>query len=466
MIQLPSFNDSHLHVLGLGYKQTIIDLSSYTSIKDITKISSEKPFIIGQGWHQENFTEKRLITKQDLNKISQITPVIFYRVCGHVLVCNDVALELAKKTQKLSNENNGTSNFDTGIFTEEHMRFITAIIPPPTKNDIKKMFVKANDLLVSLGITALSSDDFSIFNVPYELVIEALVELYDEHKMDIHLTEQVNLPTIELLEDYINKGYHQKHYKGFSLGPLKLLADGSLGGNTAFLSAPYEDDKNTKGIAVFTQETLDKFVYLADYNHMDVAIHAIGDQMVGNVITSIERALEKTQRVNHRHAIIHAQLATRQQIKRMAKLNIAAIVQPIFLNSDVAIIEKKLGLKRAKESYLFKTMLKEGVSVGFSTDAPVEPVNPFLNIQIALTSHSIKYPTYPPFNTKEVFTLEEALTCYTTNNYKLTNDQKPDNYIVIDKDIFNVDPYKIKDITVLETVINGKTVYKKNKKIS
>jgi predicted amidohydrolase YtcJ len=248
------------------------------------------------------------------------------------------------------------------------------------------------------------------------------------------------------------------------MGPLKLLADGSLGGRTAYLNEDYTDDPGNRGIRVFNKETLFQLVHLADSNGMDVAIHGIGDGIIDDILYSIEKSLSITKRVNHRHSIIHAQLATHSQINRMKELGVSAIVQPIFLNSDIPIIEERLGSSRSKESYLFKSMYDSGINVGFSTDAPVEPVNPFYNIYTAMTRKSIKYPHLDAFLEEEAFSLEKALKCYRESNYWLSYEEGKNynDYIVVDKDPTTCTVEELKDIQVLETYIDGKLVYKKS----
>lgn len=417
------FYDSHLHLLGLGYVESLIDLNQYKSIELMTKIKSDKALILGRGWHQNNFIEKRYPTKHDLNKISSTNPIIFTRVCGHVLVCNDKAMELSNISKSSPQIKGGTFDYDTGIFTEDALSIIYSIIPTPSKKNIKEMFIKGNNILLKNNISHCASDDFSTLQVPYELIIECLEELYNDNLMEVSLYEQVNLPSKELLLDFINKGYHKKKFNGFRMGPLKLLADGSLGGRTAYLNEPYEDDKSTRGIKVFKDSELEELIHIADSNGMDVAIHAIGDGMIDIVLNGIEKSLRNTKRLNHRHSIIHAQLANKKQIKRMKELGVSVIVQPVFLNSDIPIIEKRIGKKRASESYLFKTMYKEGIKVGFSTDSPVEDVNPLENIEIAMTRKSLKFPELGEFLPNEKFTYEESIECYTKNNFWLSYDE-------------------------------------------
>lgn len=462
-----SFNDSHVHFLGIGYIISSIDLTKIKSIVEMINLLRNKndtEFIIARGWNQSNLEENRYPIKQDLDSISKDIPIVLIRTCGHVFVCNDVMMELAGIEQLTPQIEGGTFDYNTGIFTEKALNIICDALPNPSKGEIKQCFIESNKILLSNGITSIGSDDFTTLNTDYDLIIECLEELYLDKLIQVRLYEQVNLPSKEILLDFINKGYANKKYKGFKLGPLKLLADGSLGGRTAYLNKPYSDDLSNYGIKVFTQEELNELVYIADSNNMDVAIHAIGDGMIDMVIDAIWNAVSKTNRTHHRHSIIHAQLATKSQIRRMRDLNIAAQVQPIFLNSDIAIVKDRLG-ERAKESYLFNTMYKEGVHVSFGTDSPVESVNPFHNLYSAITRKSIENPELGVFLEEEKFTIEDALKCYTINPYYLSYDENNyigfNDYIILDRDITKCTPEELLDTKVLETYMDGKLVFKK-----
>jgi predicted amidohydrolase YtcJ len=464
MYRLPGFHDSHLHLIGIGYVASMIDLSTYDSIEALRTIRSDKPLIRGRGWHQNQFVEQRFPNKDDLNAISTEVPVVFIRVCGHVLVCNDKAMELAGVDASTPPVEGGTFSFATGVFTENALGMIYDVLPKPTKEDIREYLITGNDHLLSLGITSVASDDFSILPVPYELVLKTIIELYEEGRMQIRLYEQVNLPKMEWLQDFLDKGYHHMKSGKLRMGPLKLLADGSLGGRTAYMRDDYADEPGNRGVRNFDQDTLDALVHLADSHGMDVAIHAIGDGIVDAILDSIERSMASTGRTDHRHALIHAQLTNREQIERMKQLGVGAIVQPIFLNSDIPIIRERLGDARAEESYLFYSMHRAGLPVGLSTDAPVEGANPFYNLYVATTRRSIRYPNLDAFLPDEAFPLEEALRCYTEVNdwFSYEEDAIKNDWIIVDRDIRTTPVEEWKDTRVLATHIDGELVYQLN----
>ncbi|MCF7924221.1 MAG: amidohydrolase [Candidatus Izimaplasma sp.] len=466
-MKISGFIDSHLHMLGLGYYSSLVDLSQSKSIKDIQSILKNKlaeKIIIGKGWNQDQFIEKRNINKSDLNEVSNEIPIVLTRACGHVMVVNDRMLELANIDETTPQVCGGDFSYSDGIFREKALILIKDKLNRPTKEEIKKYFIKANQILIKNGITSVASDDFLTFDIPFQEIINIIEELYDNNLLQVRITEQVNLPKTKFLE-FIKKGFVNKRFNNkFKMGPLKILADGSLGARTAYLSEPYSDDLNNYGINTFSDDELYEMVHLADKNHMDVAIHTIGDEASQQAIDAIKKSLQITKRENHHHALVHAQLTRKDQILEMKKYNIGAIVQPIFINTDIKIIDGRLGNRKSKV-YLFKTMDKL-LPLGFSTDAPVEPVNPFYNLYSALTYKSLKYPEYPSLNPSQCFTLKEALKAYTGNNLQFVYERKSDlsDYIIIDKDINKTDINKLKDIKVLQTYIDGKLVYSRNKK--
>lgn len=460
-MRLPGFIDAHLHVLGLGYVQSLVDLSDAKSIVEVVnklKEHTHKKVIIGRGWNQDQFIEKRMLNKNDLKAVSDHIPMVLIRTCGHVMVVNDAMLQMAGITSKSPQIEGGSFSYDTGVFSEKALNLIYDKIPKPTKEDLKNYFLTADKILISQGITSVASDDFSIFQINYEMVIEVLKELYDQGLMKVRLTEQVNLP-LEKLKDFIQKGYvNKKIHPKFKMGPLKILADGSLGGRTAAMIDPYSDAPDTYGIKTYSDQALYEMINLANQEGMDSVIHAIGDATSLQVIQTLNKSIENTKRFKHAHAIIHAQLTPRYQIEMMEKYQIGAIVQPIFINTDIKIVEERIG-PRLTDSYLFHTMY-EKIPLGFSTDAPIEPVNPFKNIYTALTYKSIKYPNEKPLNVQEIFTLDEALKAYYDNNLPYVYDKDlSSDYIEIEEDLSSLEVEAIKNVKILKTVIDNEVVF-------
>jgi predicted amidohydrolase YtcJ len=457
-MRIKAFIDSHLHMLGIGYYQEIVNLNKVKKIDEIIDLvkNSDRDIVVARGFNQENLEERRMPEKADLASISK--PTVLYRICGHVAVVNQAMLDYLGVTESKI-ISGGSINYETGFFAENALKIIQDNLPKPNKEDLKRYLIKANELLISQGVTKVASDDFSSFGLPFEEVIEAINEVDEAGLLDVEITEQVNLP-YNKLKEFIDKGYANKRFKNFKMGPLKILADGSLGGRTAAMNQPYSDEPGNIGLLTYSDEELQALVDLAAANMMDSVIHAIGDRAADQAINAIAKAMTKYPRKDSANAIIHAQILNEEQIELMKKYDIGAIVQPIFINSDIKIVKERLG-ERVDSSYLFKSMYDK-ISLGFSTDSPVEPVNPFYNIYCSVTRKSVDFPEYEAYNLKEAFKLEDALKAYTDNNIKYVYNKEHEDYIEVEKDIFIIDNEELKTIKVLKTFKNGQLVYQNN----
>ncbi len=466
---LPGFNDSHMHLLGLGWQMSLLDTTLYHTIDEIIKAAQkfEEPIIIGRGFHEENVKEKRPLNKTELNAISSDKPVIIYRACGHVVFANDVAIERANQQNSIT-ASEDSYHMETGVFKEDAIKHILSIVANPDQTQIKHYMLNAQAHLLKHGITAIGSDDFHIFKgLPFEVVNDAYKDLVKDNKLHLNVLQQVNLPNIDDLTRFLASSEAKARYGTYHLGPLKILADGSLGGRSAYMKTPYHDDPSTKGIEIFDHDALLKRIQLARTKQMDFAIHAIGDQTIETLI-NIKETLNDTDTNPYRDSIIHAQLADYAQIKRMKEAKLGAQTQPIFLNSDIPIIQERLG-ERALETYLFKTMINTLPHTTISTDAPIEHVNPFENLYTAITRKSIKHPDLDPFLPKEALPLNRALKAYTATpaQYfylenalgKIKSGYQAD-FIIVEGLNIN-EPDSLLNTTVKQTYHQGLCVYSK-----
>ncbi len=461
----PGFHDAHMHLLGMGWMMEMFDAGKPKSIKALIQSARREKgdFLLGRGFHEERFEEKRSLEKADLNQISTDKPVLMYRACGHLIVANQKAIDEALKLHGDYPKDSSTYELDRGFFKEDARAWIAEVLGESDVETLKKRILAAQDTLLREGVTAVQSDDLATAKTNYETVIRAFVELDREKKLSLRVYEQANLPTLERFRDFIDKGYPNQSYKKFAMGPLKLLADGSLGARTAYLREPYTDNPDTKGLLLYTRKELEEFFETAYQAGMDWAVHAIGDGALQTILDASENTLSSMQRP-HRNAIVHAQLADRAQIERMHDLRIGAMVQPIFLRSDYPIIAERLG-ERQNETYLFHTLAKRTFSA-LSTDAPIEPSAPFLNLYTATTRKTLKDLRKRPFLKEEAMSLEDAVTAYTSTSAYFSRSEDElgkikaghrADFIVVDG--FSNTPESFLDAKVEETYIDGEIVY-------
>jgi predicted amidohydrolase YtcJ len=242
------------------------------------------------------------------------------------------------------------------------------------------------------------------------------------------------------------------------IGSIKIFADGSLGARTAALNAPYADDKTTIGILTYSQERLTELLENVHRKGFQLAVHAIGDRAIKSVLDAFEKVLKKRPWKDHRHRMEHASVLNKKLIRRMKKLGVIASVQPHFVVSDFWMT-KRLGRRRARWTYAFKSLIESGVKTCAGSDCPIEPIDPLLGIWAAVTR-----TTFP----EERLTVDEAIRLYTTNAAFVSREEKVKGTIekgkladltVLSQDLYTIASGNIRKIIVDMTIVNGEIVY-------
>lgn len=483
---VPGFNDSHLHLLHFGLLLQNLNLANTTSISQV--IEKAKTFIeakgledgqwvMGFGWNQDYFEdEKRILTRHDLDKISTTHPIFLHRTCGHIAVVNTKALEACNIDENTKQVEGGYFEVDekgypTGVFRENAIKLVNKRTSKLSNEEIKKCILEASAYANSRGVTSCQTDDFlSLPENPFTDVIKAYEELIKEDKLTVRIYEQCLRPSKDLLMEFLEAGYRTGDgNEFFKIGPLKLLVDGSLGARTALLCEPYSDDATTSGLTVIPKDKLDELIEIAHTNDMQIAIHCIGDKAMYMVFDGYEKVLKKYPREDHRHGIVHCQITDDTLIKKYSQLNVLAYIQPIFFNSDIHIVEDKVGFDRAKSSYKWKSMLSSGVKVSLGTDCPVELLDALPNIYSAVTRQDLKGFPEGGWFPEEKLSLDESIYAYTMGSAYASfeenikgslEENKLADFVVLSENIYEIPEANIKDVKVSATIVDGKIAYK------
>lgn len=481
---LPGFHDSHMHLMHLGSAAAAIPAANVSSIGELVKRGREtidrlksKPgaVVTGRGWDQEQFTgEQRLPNRYDLDGISTGHAIIISRKCGHMVCCNSKALELAGIGRPVPQVAGGQIDVDeagepTGIFRENAMDLLYRIVPEPGDAEKEAQLTYAMRHALEHGLTAVASQDAAGGDM--DELIRIYARVY-EKGLRLRVTQQAGIGCEAHLDEYIQRGYRtgtNLHAPYLKMGPLKLFADGSLGSRTALLRAPYADAPKTRGIRVLEPEAMAAYIQKASKSSLQVAVHAIGDGAMDTVISCFEAVTRQGQNPL-RHGIIHCQITDRQLVSRMAENDLLALVQPIFVASDMHIAEKRVGRELASTSYAFGTMNRLRMHVAYGSDCPVETLNPLKGIACAVLR------TDPDASSGNVFFPEERVDVYdAVDSYTLGSayasfdeDQMGRIYpgyladlVLLNRDIFTIPEEKIGDAQVLFTMVGGEIVYQK-----
>lgn len=482
---MPSFNDSHMHYLHYVKTKLSVNLLGTVSVDDlIEKMSSafehfEKEsglWLVGEGWNQDYFTEgeKRFPTAKDLDKITDDHPVLVMRACYHIGVLNTKAMVLigldSEKAKLLGDfcevDENGNP---TGVIKENYFDDVKSKLPYPDLSILVKMMLESQNDLYEQGITAVQSDDmkYAPEGRAYELLDE-LKKASLDGRLKIHYAEQALSQTKEEVDDWFSHEHYKMREGSFKVSCLKLISDGSLGARTALLKEPYADDPNTKGIAIYSQDELNSFVSEAQKRNTAVAIHAIGNGAMEMCLNAIENAKNAYPEFSPRHAIVHCQVTDKNQIKRLCRLGIIPLVQPVFIDYDMHIIYDRVGSELAETSYAWKDYLDGNVHEAFGTDCPVENFKPMRGIYCAVTRNDCR--KNGPYLPNQAVSVYDALYCYTAEGAYVSGDENirgkivpgmEADFIVTDKNLLTVPHEELLDAKVLETYIGGELVYKR-----
>lgn len=475
----PGFNDSHMHLTNYGYYLNLVNFNNHTdSLKELLRYLKEfvdnnpdREWIRGRGWNQDYFTDvKRMPNRYDLDKISKDKPIYISRTCGHCCVVNTKALELANINNDTPSPIGGLiekdENGPTGVLYDNAMSLVSSLIPSPDKKEIKDIIIAAAKSLNSYGITSVQSDDYCTFkDVEFEVINDAYKELSEAGLLTLRVYEQCKLNDIHILKDFINKGNRTgMGDKMFKLGPLKIVADGSLGSRTAYMSKPYNDDPDNCGLPLYTDEELKEMTICADSNGMQIATHAIGDACLDQILNAYKEVIHDENRL--RHGIVHCQIMRKDQLKQMCDMNLLAYIQSVFLDYDNHIVYARAGKELAESSYNWKTLLNGKCNVSNGSDAPVEIPDVLKGIQCAVTRTSLDGTG--PYLIDQAFDIKEAIDSFTVSGAyaSFEEDYKGQikkgylaDFVVLADNPFKVDKTQIAKIKVLNTYMNGKCVY-------
>ena len=266
--------------------------------------------------------------------------------------------------------------------------------------------------------------------------------------------------------DYLcEKGYLEEDL--LSARAVKFYADGALGSRGAALLAPYSDDPENHGLPFHTQAELDRYVQKSNDMGFQVGIHAIGDLGNRMALDAFEKAQDgKISPLRNR--IEHSQIIAIEDIPRFAELGVIASMQPIHATSDMNMAEDRIGAERIMGGYAWRRLLDSGAVIASGSDFPVEKPNPFLGLYAAVTRQDgaglpeggwYKDQALTRAEALHSFTLDAAYAAHQEDRLGSLEAGKWADFIIVDRDYFEIPAAEIDDIRVLQTWVGGKLVF-------
>lgn len=477
----PGFVDSHAHLKGIGHRENSLNLQGIDSLKEMlttVEIFSNgiQPgeWVVGRGWIEKVWPEKRFPTRYELDRFSSDKPVILERADGHAVVVNSLALELAGISSESNDPHGGRIEKDkngepTGMLIDKATSLVEKLIPKTTKQEDKRDLKAGIDSNVSLGWTQVQIAGGTFSDI----------EILEEIKKEGNLLQRVYFAVSagKPAETLLRLGPKLDPENMLTVRGIKLYADGALGSRGAALLEKYED-QDTTGLLIFTKEETLPVLEEALKKGIQIQTHAIGDK--GNRITldwyqeAFNSIVDEERKViDPRWRIEHSQIITKEDQIRFRDMEIIASMQPSHAIGDLHFAPSRLGMQRVGNGYVWRNLIDLGVVVAGGSDAPVEIGDPRIEFYAAVARKDLDGFYDKGWHLEQAVTREEALKMFTIWPAFAAFQEDINGTIevgkladltIFSKDIMKVPEEEILEAQVIMTIVNGKIVFEGKKK--
>ncbi len=474
---LPGFNDAHVHFLMGGFQLANVDLRDAKSPQEfaerIHRFAETLPkgqWIVGGEWDHERWPGAPLPTKELVDAATTNNPVFVSRLDGHMALANSLALKLAGVTHDTKDVDAGMIVRDpktgepTGLLKDAAMAYVDKIIPDNTFEEKLAAAKAATDHAAKLGVTSVQDMSTGADISVYQTLLER-----GELKTRIY-----GMTPLSRWERLGNTGIRGPFGSDMlRIGGLKAFSDGSLGSSTALFFEPYSDQPDTRGLPgpdLFPEGILFKRVQAADREGLQVMIHAIGDRANEEVLSTFRKVSETNGPRDRRFRIEHAQHLRPSEILRFGKEHVIPSMQPYHAIDDGRWCEGRIGKERSKGTYAFRSLLDAGAMLAFGSDWTVAPLDPMTGIYAAVTRRTLDGKNPNGWMPEQKISVEESVRAYTVGSAhaefaeKVKGTLTPGklaDIVILDHDIFKIDPIQIENTRVVLTIMDGKVVFEK-----
>jgi predicted amidohydrolase YtcJ len=462
---LPGLIDGHLHLVYGSVMKTRLDCTGIDNeevlkekIKNYIDNNQDKDFIIGGNLNSSQIK----ISNGFIDNIESAKPVFITNYDYHSGFCNVKAMEstgLLKAADEFDEKYipKDSSGKYTGIVKESAMNFMFANLPQESDDDKVKAVCTFIKVMHSYGITGVS-----------DIILRENISIYEKllrKGIDLRIGAYLPIEFLNEYEEYISQTINYDKER-FEIKGLKGFYDGALGSETGLFKEKYRG-KDNYGIRTEMAESgeLKRSALEADRRKIQVIIHAIGDKAVSEVIDIAAEMFKSNGDYDRRFRIEHAQHIDERDLEKFSRYKIIASVQPIHLKYDAGLVLRKLNEETASRTHNYNKLLDLNGKLNFGTDFPIAGINPFENIQTALLR---KYDGEKTFYPENRISLHDSIEAYTINNaYANFTDNltgsikagKKADFVIMDDDLFEMDPEMLHNAQVHETYFNGKKVY-------
>ncbi len=483
---LPGFIDSHAHPVAGGAYVRSLSLDTFAEpqvwLKQIAEYSKQHPnqkILFGYGFLASAFGDNGPTSKM-LDSVISDRPVFIMDEGFHGGWANSRAMRLLGINKQTADPTPGFSYYKryasgeaTGYLLEGTAAKAVEQLEIITESSVALGTVDVLKIMNSYGITSVF--DAGALDVE-NIQVKVLKKIADEKNMTVRIVGAHMIAAPDKLDDVIKVVIDKKtNTKNplFHINTLKIMNDGTIEGKTAGMFEDYQGEPDNRGETVFSQQQLTGLMTKASANNLDIHVHALGERTIHETLNAIEFAQERNPDSNSRYTICHLQVMTDKSIQRMAKLNVIAQSTPLWASYD-EYGKAFVSDDQFQRYFRFNSLKKAGVKMAFGSDFPATGagtlgISPVFNMEIGHTRQSAGEATAPVQpNIEERLDIATLIKGYTIDGaYQLHLEDKIGSikvgkladFVILDKNLFDVETYSIHKVKVIQTILAGNTVY-------
>lgn len=450
---LPGFIDSHFHLLSLAERLLVLNLEPSIEVRSISDILSKiktlaqnlpkGEWIRGKGYNEFYLEEKRHPNRWELDKVSPYHPVKLTHRSGNAHVLNSLALRIVGITKETPDPPDGLIERDlntgepTGVLY--HMgKFLADKVPHLDEKKLELGVSEVNKELLSLGITSIQ--DLSPFNTINKW--QTFKKIKYNNLFLPRLSIFLSLEELKEFDHKLIESDPQVGIKGY-----KIILD------------------KTTGRILPERKELFEIVSEIHKRGFQVAFHAIEEEEIETACSAIEYAIKRYPHFKYRHRIEHCSVCPPSLAKRIASLGITVVSHPQFIYYNGERYLKTVPIEKIKYLYPFSSMIKRGIKLIGSSDAPLAPPNPLIGIYAAITRKTstgeslLPEESITPLEGLRIYTQSASWICFEEKNLGSITPGKLADLVILSNNPTKVTFEDIKDIKVEMTILDGKIVW-------
>jgi predicted amidohydrolase YtcJ len=472
-VAIPGLIDSHLRLTDYGFAALVLDLSAARTTAEVqARVSAyaaahpDRPWILGTGWNPPSWEKAVLPTAADLDGAAGGRPVWIVSADGLAGWASSAALKAGKIVAATPDPAGGrilrigATTTPSGVLLGNARLPVERAAPPRRAEDRDLAFLKAQQLLVAKGITAVTAmgatiEDWQTWRRAGDTgALRLRIMAYADGVEAMALIGGPG-PTPWLYDDRLR------------LNGVLFAVDGSLASRTAQLKAPYADAPTAKGLGLLGDTALKNLISRAAFDNFQVAVSANGDAAALQVLDAIE-AIGDTYKGDRRWRIEQAGVVDPADLPRFAKLGLIASVQPQALATGRTVAEARLGPARLGGAFAWTALAGTG-PLALGSAAPAFAPDPFAGITAAVTRQGPDSEPFGGWQPVQRLTREAALAGYTAAAAfagfadgrfgRIAVGQRAD-FLIVDRDPLLATPDELRATRVLQTWIGGQLAFK------